>query len=345
MVGMTNYTVNADVDFGIATLSKDGEVVASSYIRNGSATLNFPEITEEGNMQLVVIAYNKVTKVMDIEVKQPTEAFIIFSEYELNEADGQLDYSETINLDLTVKNIGVKEATNVEVELISKNDYVTVTSSKATMASMDVNEIAEIKDVFKFIVTDNVPDQEELKFDVKCTSGDESWASSFSIIANAPSLVIDTIFIKNKMIEPGSTDVLYIAVKNIGHSEARNVISEMFSSSSDIVFPEATLTEETLQPGDVMEIVAFFDVDENAEKGTKYEVLCSVTAGAYEMSTNYFVMISQALEDFETGDFSKTNWQFDGASDWFICENAYEGTYSARSGKIADGIEKDKRNS
>ena len=344
MVGMTNYTVNADVDFGIATLSKDGEVVASSYIRNGSANLTFPEITEEGKMQLVVIAYNKVTEVIDVEVKQPTEAFVIFNEYELNEADGQLDYGETINLDLSVKNIGVKEAANVEVELISKSDYVTVISAKATVASMDVNEVAEIKDAFKFIVTDNVPDQEDLKFDVKCTSGDESWASSFSITANAPSLAIDTIFIKNKMIEPGSTDVLYIAVKNVGHSEAHDVISEMISSSSDIVFPEATITEEVLQAGDVMEIVAFFDVDANAEKGTKYEVSCSVVAGAYKMSTNYFVMISQALEDFETGDFSKTDWQFEGTSNWFICENAYEGTYSARSGKIADNIEKDKRN-
>jgi hypothetical protein len=147
------------------------------------------------------------------------------------------------------------------------------------------------------------------------------------------------------MIEPGSTDVLYIAVKNVGHSAAHNVITEMVSSSSDIVFPEATLTEEALQAGDVMEIVAFFDVDANAEKGTKYEVSCSVTAGAYEMSTNYFVMISQALEDFETGDFSKTDWQFEGSADWFICENAYEGTYSARSGKIADNLEKDKKNS
>ena len=345
MVGMTNYTVNADVDFGIATLSKDGEVVASSYFSKGKAELNFPELTEEGAMKLVVVAYNKVTEIIDIEVKTPTDAFLIFNDYDINEADGQLDYGETINLDLSVKNIGVKEAANVEVELISKSDYVTVTSSKATVASMDVNEVAEIKDTFKFIVTDNVPDQEDLKFDVKCTSGEESWASSFSITANAPSLAIDTIFIKNKMIEPGSTDVLYIAVKNVGHSAAHNVISEMVSSSSDIVFPEATLTEEVLQAGDVMEIVAFFDVDPNAEKGTKYEVLCSVAAGAYKMSTNYFVMISQALEDFETGDFSKTDWQFEGSADWFICENAYEGTYSARSGKIADNLEKDKKNS
>ncbi|MBQ5856773.1 MAG: T9SS type A sorting domain-containing protein [Bacteroidales bacterium] len=345
MVGMTNYTVNANVDFGIATLSKDGEVVASSYIKKGRANLNFPEITEEGKMQLVVVAYNKVTEIIDIEVKTPTDAFLIFNEYELNENDGQLDYGETIGLDLSIKNIGVSEASDIEVELISKSDYVTITDSKANVASMAVEEIATIEGKFKLNVAGNVPDQEELEFDVRCISGEESWSSSFSIVANAPSFVIDTIFIKNKMIEPGSSDVLYIAVKNAGHSEARNVVSEMISSSSDIVFPEATLTEEALQPGDVMEIVAFFEVDENAEKGTKYEVECSVSAGDYEIETNYYVMISQALEDFETGDFSKTDWQFEGASDWFICENAYEGTYSARSGKIADNLEKDKRNS
>ena len=345
MVGMTNYTVNADVDFGIATLSKDGEVVASSYIRKGSANLSFPELTEEGKMQLVVVSYNKVTEILDVEVKNPTDAFLIFNEYELNDEDGQLDYGETINLDLSVKNIGVKDANDVEVELIAKSDYVTVTKNKATLSSVAVNDVAEINDVFEFTVAGNVPDQEYLNFDLRCIAGETSWSSSFSIVANAPSLELDTIFIKNKMILPGSSDVLYIAVKNVGHSEAHNVVSEMISSSSDIVFPEASLTQESLQPGEIMEIVAFFDVDENAGNGNKYEVSCSVATGDYEMSTNYYVMVGQALEDFETGDFSKTNWQFDGASEWFICENAYEGTYSARSGVIADGLEKDQRNS
>ena len=345
MVGMTNYTVNADVDFGIATLSKDGEVVASSYIRKGRANLTFPEITEEGMMKLMVVAYNKVTEIIDVEVKTPTDAFIIFNDYDLNETDGQLDYGETINLDLSIKNIGVSAASDVEVELIPKSDYVTVTEGKTTLSSLAVEAIETIEGKFKFNVADNVPDQEELGFDVKCTSGEESWSSSFSITANAPSFVIDTIFIKNQMIEPGASDVLYISVKNAGHSEARNIVAEMTSSSSDIVFPEENVTEESLKPGEIIEVVAFFDVDKNAVVGTKYEVLSTITAGAYSMETNYYIMIGQAMEGFETGDFSKTNWQFEGASDWFISENPYEGTYSARSGKIDDKLEKDQRNS
>jgi PKD repeat protein len=42
-----------------------------------------------------------------------------------------------------------------------------------------------------------------------------------------------------------------------------------------------------------------------------------------------------AIEDFETGDFSKFNWQHSGNLPWTITDiNPYEGVYSARSGAI-----------
>ena len=336
MVGMTNFTVNADVEFGIATLSKDNEMIASSYIRNGQANLTFPEITEEGVMKLVVVAYNKVTEVMDVEVKSPSDAFIIFNDCDINETDGQLDYGETIDLSLDIKNIGVNEADDIEVELISKSDFVTILNGKTSVKSLAVDEIAEINDVFKFSVANNVPDQEDLKFDVRCRAGEESWASSFSLTANAPKFELDTIFIKNDIIEAGSSATLYIAVKNDGHSEARNVTAEMISKSSKIVFPEETTSQESLQIGDIIEIIAYFEVDENVEDGTLYEVLYSVTDGAYEFMSNYYITIGQSLEGFETADFSMTNWEFEGDADWIVCKEAYEGTYSAKSGKISD---------
>ncbi len=336
LIGMSTYTVNADVDFGIATLSKDGQVLASSYIKNGQAKLDFPELTEKGTMKLVVISYNKVTEVRDVEVKSADDAFLNFSSYDLNESDGQLDYGETINLDIAVKNIGVKATENVNVELVSRSDYVTMIEDKADVASISVNETAEIKDVFKFSVADNVPDQEELSFDVKCTAGDDVWTSSFSITANAPKFELDTIYIRKKIIEPGTGATLFIAVKNTGNSEARNVKAEMVSSSENLVFPEPVTTEESLQSGDVIEIVADFESSENVTNGTIFEVLYSVVSGAYELKSNYYITIGQSLEDFETGDFSKAEWQFEGDADWIIGNGAYEGTYCAKSGDIND---------
>ncbi len=48
-------------------------------------------------------------------------------------------------------------------------------------------------------------------------------------------------------------------------------------------------------------------------------------------------LVSQEVEDFETGDFSQFEWQFGGNADWFITDvNPYEGVYSAQSGDIND---------
>ena len=46
---------------------------------------------------------------------------------------------------------------------------------------------------------------------------------------------------------------------------------------------------------------------------------------------------TNAMEDFETGDFTKFPWQFGGDADWVIeANNPYDGSYSARSGAIGD---------
>jgi PKD repeat protein len=48
-------------------------------------------------------------------------------------------------------------------------------------------------------------------------------------------------------------------------------------------------------------------------------------------------ILAESIEDFETGDFSKYDWQFEGDADWFITDvSPYEGIYSAQSGDIGD---------
>jgi hypothetical protein len=47
---------------------------------------------------------------------------------------------------------------------------------------------------------------------------------------------------------------------------------------------------------------------------------------------------TNAIEDFETGDFSQFNWQLSGNQNWTVTSiNPYQGTYSARSGAITHG--------
>lgn len=49
-------------------------------------------------------------------------------------------------------------------------------------------------------------------------------------------------------------------------------------------------------------------------------------------------VLALSIEDFETGDFSQYDWQFEGNADWFVTDAfAYEGVYSAQSSDIGDG--------
>lgn len=46
---------------------------------------------------------------------------------------------------------------------------------------------------------------------------------------------------------------------------------------------------------------------------------------------------AESIEDWETGDFSQYEWQFEGDAEWFITDqDQYEGVYSAQSGDIND---------
>ena len=51
---------------------------------------------------------------------------------------------------------------------------------------------------------------------------------------------------------------------------------------------------------------------------------------------------SEITDDFETGDFSKLDWQFSGSGDWVVVSDEfYEGSYSAKSGVISHDQQSD----
>ncbi len=63
----------------------------------------------------------------------------------------------------------------------------------------------------------------------------------------------------------------------------------------------------------------------------------SYTSSKAEPANTNGIKSSTYVEDFETGDFSSFDWEFNGDADWVIdSNNHYEGQYSAASGDITD---------
>ena len=106
MLGMTDLQINAEADYAIATLSMNGEVIASDKVIDGQCTLTFPGLSEVGMADLVIVGFNKETYVGQIEVVPAEGAYIAVDTYSMNVE--QANYGETIDMSIDVKNVGVE---------------------------------------------------------------------------------------------------------------------------------------------------------------------------------------------------------------------------------------------
>lgn len=330
LVGMSSLVVKADTEFGIATLSIDGEPIASSYIENGKATLTFPEFTKVGKAKLVVIGYNKVTEVKDIEIYPADGSYVVYENYVINDDNGQLDYGENVNLTLTVKNIADETANNVTVEMSTTSQYVTINNATATISSIAADQTADIQ--MSFALAYNVPDKTEIKFDVKCSDGTEEWYSDFTIRANAPEFVIEKVAIDNEAgdLEPGKSSSFTVWFTNVGGSKANNVTTYIESSSADVVFENTSLTKDVVLPGETCQVSTTVTVKESAVSGALYEIACNVLSGYYSDYYRYKLFAGLLKENFETGDLSAYDWN-DANTTWTVIEGGYEGKYCVAS--------------
>jgi len=76
-------------------------------------------------------------------------------------------------------------------------------------------------------------------------------------------------------------------------------------------------------------------VDEGTPEGIKVDFVNKLTMGDLVQDKIFPLKISAKVEDFETGDFSKFNWQLGGNLPWQIVNlYPYEGYYSIHSGAI-----------
>lgn len=337
-VGMSEMIVKADAEHALVTLSMDGEVLNSAKIVGGQARLNFPALQNAGTAKLVVMGYNRTTVVKDIEITSMDGAYVVCENVELNQNDGQADYGDMLELSLNVRNIGDETANNVTVEVVSNSEYAEVVESVANVSSVEANGVASIDNVFKVFVANNVPDQTVMHFTVKCYNSSLNCTSSFDIIANAPVIEIKNVAIESdNVLNPGGNATLSVEVVNNGNSDIHNVMTEIFSASTDIAFDVTTIETEKIEPSQTVVLTADFDIASSVANGAIYEVAVSVSSGYYIAESNCFVNIGQSSEDFESGNFNSFAWQFDGDAEWVITGDAQEGSYCAMSGDIDDG--------
>ncbi len=256
--GADFFTVQADSGAMIG-LTVDGVIIGSA-VATGDPD-NIPIIPQNPGtvIDIVITKANFLRYESQIDVIPPNVPYVIYENVEINDASGnanqEMDYFESILLDLTLENIGTVDATNVEATLRSSNPFVTITDSTETYGNINASQQVTIQDAFALDVANDIPDMEAVQFQVISTDGTDTWISNFTIIGHAPVLTYDGYTIDdaagngNERLDPGETANINLTITNTGSCEAYYVFGELNTSTTGLTINSNNIPYGLLDSG------------------------------------------------------------------------------------------------
>jgi hypothetical protein len=346
-LGFSEFTVNADAEDAIVTLTMNGEIVGSAYVVDGIAVVEFEPLTEPGEMTVSVFGWNRITYLSTIEVIPAEGPFVALSSSLIDDnqdgnGNGQIDYNETIVLGVELKNLGVEDATNVITTITTDSPYVTIIDGEETYGTIAPDELIMIADAFTFEVADGIPDNTGISFEIEIAGAEDTWYGTMNLTAYAPDISVGNLVINdfmagngNGILDPGETANLVVRNNNNGGSQSIETIAQILLNDPYVTVNNYTHEIGVIGPGQLALAVFNVTVSPTAPVGYVFAFDYSLEAGAYSAEKTFSTKVGLIIEDYESGDFADFDWNFSGHQPWTISTtNPYEGTYSAKSGGI-----------
>ncbi|MDD3050501.1 MAG: C25 family peptidase C-terminal domain-containing protein, partial [Candidatus Cloacimonetes bacterium] len=343
-IGLDTFTVNTEISDAEACLSYEGNILGSAITdESGIAEIilsDMPSIPT--TLTLTVTAFNKVTYITDVDLIPNAGAYVVYSSHSISDGNNDIpEYGEQFYLNFSLNNVGSDNATDVSAIISTENAYVEIITDSIFIDLIEGETMVDISEAFEIVLADNVPDQQNIQFDVTVNSGNNEWISSFNIVANAPVFSTDEYTLleiegnNNGRIEPGETFQITFPVTNTGHSASPEFTATFASSNQYIEYTDNQLDFESLAPEGNLVAGYNFTVSEEIPIPSTIVFGFGIEAGSYSVTNTYTEIIAFLVEGFETGDLSSYDWNEAGPQPWvFDTQVYYEGQYALKSGDI-----------
>jgi len=144
------------------------------------------------------------------------------------------------------------------------------------------------------------------------------------------------------LVDPGDNNVpMNVTLINNGIAPANNVTCDLSTSDTYITINTASAAYPDIPAngGTGTSLTDFvFSVDPSCPANHSVRFYIHAYAdGGYDDIFNFYVTVGQTVENFESGDYSMMDWQMAGDAPWStVTTEAYEGSYSSKSGLISD---------
>ena len=321
----------------------DGVAIAmGSTDENGVAEIEF-----EGGLQNVGTMIMKVTGVnsypQDVELMAvPSNTpYVVYDGYTLNGGE-QMEYNGSYSFNMVVKNVGSVNANNVTATISCDSEYVTISQPTATVGNVNGSQSVTLENAFAFTVSNAVPNNTSVRFNIVCTDGTDTWESHFNARIYAPEFELVSAVLETSTggaLNPGDSGTVHFTLANNGGAAAPSAVFRIYNSHEVIVITTTEWSYGEIAAGQEFTADMDFTLSENAEVGALYQLFYAAIYGNYSTTDAYYISVGQSMDGFETGDFSAFDWHsVSPIYAWeVVTQNPYEGMYCARSSAIQDG--------
>ncbi|MCH8904653.1 MAG: T9SS type A sorting domain-containing protein [Bacteroidetes bacterium] len=351
LMGANSFQVFCNQTDALVSLTMNGQVLGTGKVAGGSVTVTFTAISSVDTMFVTVTGYNNIPYMGTAMVIPPNGPYMVSDTHVVNDLTGNNDqipdFGESIDLDVTLKNIGNVVSNNVAGVISITDPYITITDNTENFGNVNGGSTATQTNAYSFDIANNVPDQYVVVFNLTLTDGaGNNWNSAISLTLNAPALVAPlTISIDDSngnddgILDPGETVDIEIITSNTGGSDTKSAVATLTTNHPLVTINTANYNLGAVAKGGNSTAIFNVTINSSALSGSNVDFTFEVADGAYVVNKNYQEVIALKMEDFESNTMTAYPWK-DGSGDlpWFVTsDNALEGDYCSKSGAIGSG--------
>ncbi len=299
MIGNASYAITGAAPYTRVGLSMNG-VIYGSGMTDASGNLNLPitPFTTTGTAKLVLTAQNRITKIVDIKVRSGAEPHLSVTTVAYDDANNDIpEYNESGYLDVTFKNEGSGNATNVSAVLSCSTPGVTITNANHTISNLAAGASVLADDAFAISIADNVANGTVAYFTITMTmSGHNPWIYNFPLILNAPVLAFGNMTISdptgnnNHRLDPGETVTVTMRLHNDGAASPTGTAT-LSCTKPGITVNIGTVNFNAIPASGYIDLNFTVTAASSMTPGTLANFIFSTTAGNYSTTTTKNVYV------------------------------------------------------
>ena len=321
----------------------DGETLLGFGItdENGDAELTFsPALDVVGEMRLIVTGQSAWPQTLEVIGFNGNEAFVYG---DIIGFDGPAEFGTERFVNVDLYNKGDQTAFGVQVDMYTDCEFVSVFPSNLFIAELPGNETMNFAQAGRILIADDVPDETVFTLNLTTITGTVEHTTSRQFMLLAPNLQFvefeteDPEGDQNGYIDPGERAILHIHGKNAGHALAPGTYLTAACDDERLQIEQNTVQIGAVETDSSFVADIILNADADIISGTTFHLDLTLQTGNYTTTWTHLLTVGQAMETFESGDFSFLNWEHAGDHHWFITDSeAHNGNFCARSGVIDD---------